>query len=134
MGDMDGNNAPPPMATIYPQTSEAQDQLPVPSRPTHSSIEGPIITSTEDTSSPPLKRAVMMVNGNTSLEGLQTPTLKAMGQLVLGVNTNCLRLKNKRQQQALQVQQIQTPMWTTHMGSTKLPTSTSLLPSWKGEM
>jgi hypothetical protein len=135
-GDMDGNEAPPPTATMYPQTSKAPYQLPAQSRPTHSSIGGPIITSIEDISSPPPKRAVMMVNGNTSLEGLQPPTLKAMGQLVSGADTDCLHLQNKRQQQqqALQVQQIQTPMWTTHTGSTKLPTCTSLPPSRRGEL
>ncbi len=79
-------------------------------------------------------RAVMMINGNTSLEGLQPPTLKATGQLVLIADTDHLCLQNKQQQQALQVQQIQTSMWTTHMDSTKLPASAPLPPSWRGEM
>ncbi len=131
---MDGNEAPPPMATMDPRTSLVPDQPAAQSWLTHNSIGGPIITSTEDISSPRPKRAVMTVNGNTSLEGLRPPTLKAMGQLVSRVDTDRLHLQNKRQQQALQVQQIQTPMRTTHMGSTKLPTSTPLPPSWRGDM
>jgi hypothetical protein len=126
---MDSNKAPPPIATMDPQTSKAPDQPAVQSRPTHSLIGGPIITSTEGISSPPPKRAVMMVNGNTSLESLQPPTLEAMGQLVLGSDTAHLHLQNKREQQALKVQHIQTPMWTTHMGLTKLTTFTPLPPS-----
>jgi hypothetical protein len=37
-GDMDGNKAPSPTATMDPRTSETPDQPSVQSRPTHNSI------------------------------------------------------------------------------------------------
>ncbi len=54
--------------------------------------------------------------------GLQAPTLAATGNLLMGAETEKLRLQNKRWRQSLQDQQVPTSMWTTHTGTTTLPT------------
>jgi hypothetical protein len=79
MGDLDGNESPPPTATMVDQTSKAPDQPAAQLRPTHSSIGGPIISSFEDISSPPPKningrfgwKQVPPTNGNNGRSNKQ---------------------------------------------------------------
>ncbi len=61
------------------------------------------------------------MGGAESLKGLQPPVLQATGALVTGVDTNKLRLQNKRQRHVLQDRQIEKSYWTTHTGTAVLP-------------
>ena len=79
----------------------------------------------------------MGVSTQTAAEscvGLQAPTLAATGNLVTGAETDKLRLQNKRQRQSFQDQQAPTSMWTTHTGTTTLPTTHDRPTNYRNEM
>jgi hypothetical protein len=91
--------------------------------------------STDSTVPPTPKRAVAMPSGQgIEFEGLEPPTLTATGTLVSGKDIEKLRLQNKQTRRALQEQQRNDMMWSTHTGATRLPTPTSLPEAWRGAM
>jgi hypothetical protein len=51
-----------------------------------------------------------------SVDGLHPPVLAVAGNLVTGLETDKLRLQNRRQHHALQDTQLWTLMWTRHLG------------------
>ncbi len=90
---------------------------------------------TDSTVPPTPERAVAMPSGQgIEFEGLKPPTLMATGTLVSGKDIEKLRLQNKRMRRALQEQQRNDMMWSTHTGATRLPTPTSLPETWHGAM
>jgi hypothetical protein len=67
-------------------------------------------------------------------KGLKPPTLQATSSLVSGKDIEKLRLQNKRMMHALQEQQQMNMVWSTHTGTTRLPTPTPLPEKWHGDM
>ncbi len=66
--------------------------------------------------------------------GLQAPTLAATGNLITGAEMDKLRLQNNRRCQSFQDQQAPTSMWTTHTGTTTLPTTHDRPTNYRNEM
>jgi hypothetical protein len=81
------------------------------------------------------ERAVAMPSGHgIKFKGLKPPTLQATGSLVPGKDIEKLRLKNKWMRHALQEQQRMNMVWSTHTGTTRLPTPTPFPEKWRGDM
>jgi hypothetical protein len=73
-------------------------------------------------------------NEHDPLAGLPPQVIEATGAEVLGIDIERLQLQNKWRRHALQEQQAQTSAWTTHTGDLELPTATTLLSTWRGDM
>ncbi len=69
-----------------------------------------------------------------SHEGLQSPILATMGNLVTGAEKDKLRLQNRQWYHSLQDQQLLTSMWTTHTEITALPTAHKCQTNYHNEM
>ncbi len=69
-----------------------------------------------------------------SLEGLHPPSLAATGNLIMGAETNKLRLQNRQQYHALQDQQLLTSMRTAHMGTSILPAAQAQPITYRNKM
>jgi hypothetical protein len=69
-----------------------------------------------------------------SLEGLHPLSLAAMGNLIMGAETNKLRLQNRQQYHALQDQQLLTSMRTAHMGTSNLPAAQARPITYRNKM
>ncbi len=63
----------------------------------------------------------LMLNGHSTLKGLQPPILEPSGHCVTGANTNSLQIQNKRHRHKLQEIQPPTSWWTKHTGDAVLP-------------
>jgi hypothetical protein len=63
----------------------------------------------------------LTINETLINKGLQPPILKPSGQLVVGANTNSLRIQNKQRRHKLQEVQQEKGWWTKHTGDITLP-------------
>ena len=70
---------------------------------------------------PPPYGGAVVPQATQALEGLQPPILEQTGGLLMGAETDRLRLQNRRRRHVLQEQQVPTTLWSTHTGHASLP-------------
>jgi hypothetical protein len=69
-----------------------------------------------------------------NMDSLKPPTFDSTRDLVTRVETEQLRLQNRKQRHALQDNQDPTSMWNTYRGSVRLPPKTTLPPKYLNKM